>query len=417
MKKEHFGELMGMLFSAILSVIISNLFLPIYISIFVGVIILLFILLIFVIDFNKKEKDKTNKKIHDLEKERQKLTNNLKEAKNMNKKLQNLSIGSTRGNRFFLMAISQDLCNPLFVGILRKAVFEESNIFAGYLLGNIYYSGLEHNGKVIIESDYNLAAEVYETINDNDEYGVSDWMLGWLYQFNLIDKAHANSEDKNMEIARRYYESSKEKGYPKALNSLANLMINKCAGFNAGNEIEAISLYHDAAELNDNYALLNCGHYYKNQKKNYDVALKYYLQSAEFNCPEGCVNVGEVFEMLSSTDIDKKKKEKNIIEACHYYINCIKLGESIPSKNPKKKFVAKAYYKLGNIIKNINDLDEETKSFFNDLKSKDIIPYCLSNAYMMLSEIIDSLPPDGNEEFFDIYDKLSNMYHKPLQKL
>ena len=414
MIKEYLGELMGMLFSAILSVIISNLFLPIYISIFVGVIILLFILLIFVINFYRKEKEKTNKKIHDLE-ERQGLANSLNEVENKNKKMQNLSIGSIRGNRLFLMAISQDLCNPLFVGILRKAVFEESNIFAGYLLGNIYYSGLEHNGKVIIESDYNLAAKVYETINDNDEYGVSDWMLGWLYQFDLIDKAHANLDDKNMEIARRYYESSKEKGYPKAYNSLANLMINKRAGFNAGNEIEAISLYHDAAELNDNYALLNCGHYYKNQKKNYDVALKYYLQSAEFNCPEGCVNVGEIFEMLSSTDIEKK--EKNIIEACHYYINCIKLGESIPSKNPKKKFVAKAYYKLGNIINNINDIDEETKSFFKDLKSKDIVPCCLSNAYTMLSEIVDSLPRDGNEEFFGIYDKLSNMYQKPFQKL
>ena len=414
MSRKQIIEIVGMFFSAVLSAILTNIFLPMSIAILVGVILFLVILLLFVVGYYKK-------KCEDIKKEKNILEYNVKELEEKNKKLimhnkelQNLSIESTRGNRFFLMAISQDLSNPLFTGILEKAVFEDNNVLAGYLLGNIYYSGLEHNGKIILKCDYDKAAKVYQTINENDKYGVSDWMLGWLYQFNLINDAHANADDENMNIARRYYESSKGKGYPKAFNSLANLMINKRAGFDASNEIDAISLYHEAAKLEDNYALLNCGHYYKNQKNNYDVALKYYLQSAKLNCPEGCVNVGEIYEIISSTDNDISNKKKNITEACRNYISCIKLGESFSPNNQKNKFVAKAYYKLGNIINSIEVLDDRgIHSFFEKMNTRDISPHCLSNAYSILSSIIDSLPTDGNEEFFEIYKNLRNMYCNP----
>lgn len=398
-----------MLLSSILSVIVSNFFLPMHISIFVGVILLLVILLLLVIEHNKEKREETDKEIFDLKNNLKDLKNKLQEANRKSKELQNISIESTRGNRLFLMAISQDLCNPLFIGILKKAVFEENNILAGYLLGNIYYSGLEFNGKDVIKCDYNMAADVYQAINENDNYGVSDWMLGWLYQLNLIDDAHLKADDENMSIARGYYERSQKKGYPKALNSLANLMINKRAGFNEGDEIKAISLYHEAADLEDNYAILNCGHYYKNQKKNYNVALKYYSQSAGFSCPEGSVNVGEVFEKLSSTNVDTNNEY--IIDACRNYLNCIKFGEFFSSKNQKRKFVAKAYYKLGNIINSRGVLDDETKIFFGNRNIRDVGPYCLSKAYDILSEIIDALPTDGNEEFIEIHKNLNNMYH------
>lgn len=392
-----------MFFSAVVSVIISNIFLPMSISVFVGVVLLLIIFLLWVINFNKDEKQKMIEEIDELK-------NNLKEVEKKNTELQNFPIESTLGNRLFLMAISQDLSNPLFIGILEKAVFDEKNILAGYLLGNIYSSGLEQNGKIIIKCDYNMATKVYRIINENDQYGVSDWMLGWFYQLNLIDDAQAKTEEENVRIAREYYECSRKKGYPKAFNSLANLMINKHAGFDASNEIEAISLYHEAAKLNDNYALLNCGHYYKNQRKNYAVALKYYLQSAELNCPEGCVNVGEIYEILSTTD--NGMDNENLIKACHNYISCIKLGESFSLKNQKKKFVAKAYYKLGNIMNNMDVLDEEIKSFFDNMEHRDFGPHCLSNAYDILTEIIDSLSIDNNEEFIDIYKNLRDMYRK-----
>lgn len=396
-------EIMGMIFSAFLSVIISNCLLPLNLSIFVGIIMLLVLIILFILDIYRKEKKRMNEELLNLK-------NDLKKVENENKILQNLPVESTRGNRFFLMAISQDLCNPLYTGILQKAVFEEHNVFAGYLLGNIYYSGLEHNGKEMIKCDYNMAAKVYKTINPNDEYGVSDWMLGWLYQLKMIEEAKNNTEENNLIIARKYYEMSQKKGYPKALNSLANLMINRRAGYDTGNEIEAISLYQAAAQLEDNYALLNCGHYYKNQRKNYIDALNCYMKSAEFNCPEGCVNVGEVLEKLSPQD---EGYNNEIIKACHYYIKCIKLGEFIPTTNQKKKFVAKAYYKLGIIVNNMDTLDEQTNSFFNNYVHRDICPYCFSEAYSILTSLIDFLPADGNEEFYDIYSKLANMYHNP----
>ena len=83
----------------------------------------------------------------------------------------NLELGDLRseGNRYFLMALTQDLYKPLKIELLKHAA-EHNNVLAALFLGNIYSSGLSIKGKLVVEKDCDKAFKAYNSIRNFDKY-------------------------------------------------------------------------------------------------------------------------------------------------------------------------------------------------------------------------------------------------------
>lgn len=315
------------------------------------------------------------------------------------KKSDNNLLDDDVGNRLFLLSLGQNLYEPLKITLLKKATYEHKNVLAALYLGNLYAAGLKKDDIVYIEKDYDEAAKAYNHVRNEDKYGVTDWLLGWFYQKNLITDAKKNDTKKNIEIAKNYYEKSKEKKYPKAYNSLGNFAHYGYAGYTKDDDITAINNYKIAADLNENYAILNCGHYYNKKYKltgdlNFlNQALDYYKKSAELNSPEGLLKVAESYEILLDDDISLLNEVKNS------YIKCMLSGAN--------KFAIIAYCQLGNLISKYIHLqnDDDIINSLAPMKTNNLTIECLLKSYELFLKIIaeEKLSESEKAKYLEIF--------------
>lgn len=287
----------------------------------------------------------------------------------------NLIVEHNEGDKLFLMALSQNLYEPLKIGLLEKAVIEHNNILSALALANLHYSGIEHNGKQILPQNREKAAEIYIRMSEYDPYGACYWELGWLYENQLIDVTKSLSRFECLKIAREYYEKSAEKGYAKAYNSLGKFTFYGYGGANKS-FTTAMEYYIKAASLGDIYAIMNCGHinmdrYYDNpnRKESLEEAEKYFIKAALYNNSEGFLQLGIIHEIKMADDINHLNKAKE------YYIKAFISVEN--------QYSATAYYKLGKLInKNIDlKIDNDISTALGDRRYQDLAIECFTRSY------------------------------------
>lgn len=352
----------GIVLSEIIAFAITNIFsLDFSMQVPIGNLILIFLLVMtgftyFFIHLNKK--------LQETKKDNNKLKSELAEN----------SIDYNSGNMLLMMAFTQSQYKELKISMLEEAYKKHNNLIAGLYLADIYSNGIEYNGKVFIKKNREKSARIYECMCDYDKYGVCEWMLGWYYQNRLIDKAKIKSN--YIDIAEKYYIKSKDKGFPKAFNSIGNFMIKKLNGHVESEEINAIAMYIEASNKNDIFGTLNCGnHYFYKYKLNcniedIDSAIKYYKIAAQKKSEEGYLKLGICYEEKYSKTYHSSKDDSLLVKARNCYVKAI---TSIVFDN---QFSASAYYKLGRLIAQYPNLANDT------ITKKAIKPYRFGNAYI-----------------------------------
>ena len=357
-------------------------------------------------------------KINENKSEAEKQINELEEKVALSEKTvamsNNLDIGSpkAKGNSYLLMALSQNNYEPLKIEMLKKSAEDYHNVLAALILGSMYESGVECDGKTVLKKDRNKAYALYEKVNGYDDYGVTDWLLGFAYEKNRISAGkELPSDSERRAIAYKYYEASLNKGYPKAYNSLGKFYQY---GWIDGtpDKVKATGNFAQAAELDDVYATLNCGHL---QMKDYLSATKaegtllkaeaYFKKASEFNNAEAWLFLGIVSEEkieLYKNDKDKDKY-KYINDAVKYYKKSFEKTGS--------QYSAAGLYRLGLLINNYPQLktNQSLAEALNADNASDLEIKCFSKAYIAFEKLI----LEGNTlsgQYASCYNELSKSF-------
>lgn len=294
------------------------------------------------------------------------------------------------GTHLLTMAFTQNLYEPLKYIKLEEAVYKYKNVFAAFYLADIYSNGIEYKGKVFIKQEKEKAAEIYKEINEYDEYGVSDWMLGWYYQQKIINDAKTNPE--HMKIAKDYYSSAMKKGFPKGFNSIGNFTLHNWAKDNEiaeeEREMEALKYYTAASEKGDIYGVLNKGNYYntkfKSSKNICDLnnAIHYYKVAADKNSVEGLVKLGICKELIFEIENDRT----HLDAAIECYI------KSFTYTNSDNQFSASGYSRLGLLINRYPQYkigqDNKVIECISPMRFDDPAIECLVRSYEMFQKIM-----------------------------
>ncbi|MBR3818935.1 MAG: sel1 repeat family protein [Clostridia bacterium] len=291
-----------------------------------------------------------------------------------------LSIFDSEGNKNLLMALSQNIYEPLRVELLKISAHNYHNILAALILGDIYVNGIKKDGKYIVKPNIEDAYKLHLLVHNEDCSGVCDWILGWMFQNNIIGDAKKLTKAKRLEMARKYYESSADKGYPKAINSLGNFYKYGWGGLKK-DETVAVEKYVRAANAKDPYAILNCGHNemdkyeYKKDTLYLENAFGYFKQATEYNSSEGWLFLGIVFE-------EKAKENSSFLyDAKNCYLKSI--------NNVRNQFSAAALYRLGRLIRMCPELqnDDDIKKALEPIKYNDLIVECFTKSYELFQEL------------------------------
>lgn len=352
-------------------------------------------------EYQKQKEQQSNElEKQKLELEQQKIKLEQKKAK-----INNLDIGdpSAKGNSYLLMALSQNIYAPLKYEMLRVAAEKYNNVLAGVILGSVYESGLQSNGKTLIEKDYNQAYNLYKKVNDYDPYGITDWTIGWLYENDLISDSKILCEEKRLKKALEYYNLSLKKRYPKAFNSIGKFNLYGLAGLSKDRP-EAIANFKDASKLGDAYAAINCGHsemkryYEKGDTSCLDTAEHYFRTAEIFNSPEALLHLGIVSEERAKIN---NNSEKFLDDAKTYYVK---------ASAYTGKYSATGFYKLGCLIRD-NDKFKDDKEIIVALgKSQhtDLAVECFIRAYSMFEDFEQSQKLNG--KYIDYFNDLKNSF-------
>lgn len=341
----------------------------------------------------KQFDDKTEKLKLQFAKETEMLKNQLNEKSEKLKSILNeISIDvdtDNAGNRLFLMSLTQDIAEPLRIEYLKTALNEYNNVLAGLLLGNIYSNMVERNGEIVFKADWDKAAEVYEKLKDYDHYGVSQWMLGWCYQNRFTKAAQKMKPEESMSKALELYQESEKCNFPKAYNSIANLM--QIDVVPDGDDNQMIHYYETASDLNDIYGTINSGIvYFKKYKttktqKDFDRTKRYFLKAIKYESPNSYLYLSQLYiEHFNNTN-----NQEILEKAIPLLLKLIKYGAN--------QLTAAAYVILGQQIKDHRFLiNDEIRNLFpekNDselplefvLKAKSVFEY-LEVSGKMISE-------------------------------
>ena len=315
----------------------------------------------------------------------------------------NLNIEINEGDRLFLMALSQDLNEPLKIGLLEKAAVEHNNILSALVLANLYNSGVEYGGKQLVLKNCEKAAEIYIKMSKYDPFGVCWWELGWFYENQLINDSKSLTNSERLKTAREYYEKSAEKGYAKAYNSLGKFTYYGYGGLDKS-FTKAMEYYTKAANLGDIYAIMNCGlismdRYYDDPSRIECLkeAEKYFIKAALFNNTEGLLQLGTIYEIRMIEDVNYLNKSKE------YYVKAILTVENQSS--------ATAYYKLGKLINNNPDLkkDDKISVALGYRRYQDLAIECFTRAYEIF-QTLDLNHGRLDEKYREYYAELVNIF-------
>lgn len=315
--------------------------------------------------------------IQKLRSENKKLSTQLKEYNDIG-----IDNSQTKNNRLFLISLTQDLYEPLKIKLLECAA-KNNHVLSALYLGNIYSSGISEGKDIYIKKDSDKAFEIYKSIQQSDQYGVSDWMMGRLYEQNLITAAQGLSKNERLQKAESFYKSSAQKGFLKAENSLGKFYYY---GWGRSKDIvKASTCFLRASEGYDVYGTINCGHLeMKQYRRNGDPhhlesAKNYFEKAAEFDNNEAYVQLGMVYEEYENYEKAKKCFLKALIGA-------------------KKQFNATSYYKLGCLINehHIPENDSDIISLFKNQEVTDIAIECFKKSYELFQYcIINNIDVSG----------------------
>ena len=327
-------DIVGIIFSAAVSYFLSILGISIPITICISI-ILLFVMILVQLGLKYKE---TKIKLKE-------------QNKKLSVKSSDIMSDSVDGNNLLFMALTQDIAEPLKVSLLEKSANEYNNIISALILANLYDYGVEKDGVILISGDKEKAFKVYKAMEEYDEYGVSHWMLGWYYQNNLVNESKLLNDNERLTVAKKYYEVSKNKGFPKAMNSLGNFIMFGYAGFDKNKDSgDMIAYYKAASEKGDNYATLNYGHYYLREYnlnkriESLKKAEELYKKATEMKSPEGFVKLG----VVKIEEYNKTNEVSCLIEAKKCFISLFQFGSN--------QFSAAGYFMLGNLLNQHPDI-------------------------------------------------------------
>ena len=397
--KSWIKYLLEIFFSAVVSFIFSSFGFSLELSVFIGA--ALFLIMVIVNLFEKNDK---------LEDEVEIL------KKKLNEENSNVLDEFKDGNNLLFMALTQDFAEPLRVSLLEKSAMEYKNLISALILGNIYGCGIEKDGVTLLDEDKEKAFEIYKAIEPYDNYGVSQWLLGWYYQNSYVEEAKKLDDNKRLMEAKIYYENSMQMGFPKAMNSLGNFIFYGYAGFDSKKDSDKmISYYTKASEKGDTYALLNCGHYFLREyahDKNLaslEKAEELYMKATEMKSPESFVKLGVVKLEKYKITHDRKCFEA----AAENFIASLSFGTN--------QFVAAGYFMLGNLLKQyMSFLNEEVIRevvFSNKLKFSNLIIECYVKSYEIFLSLTDKkkiLSGENRKIFNLLLDSFQKLEIDPL---
>lgn len=283
----------------------------------------------------------------------------------------------SEANVYFLMSLTQNYFEPLRIEYLKEAA-KSKHVFAALILGNLYETGLTYNNMEIVPKDYDKAKNLYMEVKDNDCFGVSEWLLGWLYEKRLTTESKSIPEEQCLNQAKIFYEQSRDKGFPKAYNSLGKFYEYGWGGLGKNINKDRQN-YSTASEMGDIHGSLNCGHSNLNEylkTRNDDRlndAIEEYQKAAQKSSVEGWFKLA--YSLSLKSDIDGAKI---------YYIKAISgLQDNI--------YCAAAYYNLFLFIKQNklhNDKDIIIAIFGNDSTSigeAGVLLECIIRSYTIFS--------------------------------
>lgn len=347
------------------------------------------------------------------------------QLKDENTKLQKAILNASRslydetnGNNYLFMALTQDPAEPLKVSLLEKSVHEYGNSMAAIILGSIYEYGVEKNGLILRHAELDKAKELYREFAERDMSGVCDWQLGWFAQKEAFrDSIELKRKDELLYEARKHYEQSMKKGFPKAKNSIANFMKNGWAGYDSENDhMTMIYYYTEASQQGDYYAALNSGHYYldqskmktnKEEKESMLVnARDRYELAAKMNSPEGAIRVSMTeLELYQITGI-----KDHLDNAWKSMCDSVKYGEN--------EFSAVGYCLLGNLLSRYPEF--HNVDIYDLLKiskgTHKVYVECYERAYAMFVKLISQGKKLSNnsQSYFDLLTKSFEDITTPL---
>lgn len=110
----------------------------------------------------------------------------------------------------------------------------------------------------IVPKNYDKAKNLYMEVKDNGCFGVSEWLLGWLYEKRLRTESKSIPEEQCLNQAKIFYEQSRDKGFPKAYNSLGKFYEYSWGGLGKNINKDRQN-YSNASDKGDIHGSLNCG--------------------------------------------------------------------------------------------------------------------------------------------------------------
>jgi len=311
----------------------------------------------------------------------------------------------SEGDKLFHMALTQSLSEPLKYSTLEKCVTEYKHPQAAAILGGFYEDGIEIDEKILCEKNIEKAADLYKKCcdSDSDSFGLNQWLLGWIYEKKLIKEAKEMVNNTHNKTAFSFYNKSAENGFAKGYNSLGKFYQFGLHDENEKDFSKALKNYEIGREKGDVYAILNCGHLYKER---YEFTLKNNENEAFHNLDQAVERYNEARKQESN--------EAYMQLAMIYEMNLIKYGKEpfdvadyyIKSASVKNQYGATALYKLGEWLLK-NDYLQKNEKITNKLNHdtiNDPVIICYINSYTIFSNLIAQNKVE--DEYMEYYKKL-----------
>lgn len=258
-------------------------------------------------------------------------------------------------NKLYNVAMTLDTFEPAKFKLLDELAEKYHHVHAAMIIANFYHSGLFNGSVEVIKKDYEKAYYYYNLVEEYDPTGIVAWRMGWMHEKNQIDR-HLSQNEQD-EIARRYYEISKDKNFVKAYNSIGKFY-NMGRGGLKENLNEAIYHYRTATIMGDTFSVLNEAYIHAKNPASFDLAIECFNIAIGYRTPIAFLKFGEFIEenidLLSSS-----KYELTLEKAFDLYCTATTFNKGPVS--------ARAYYKLGKLIDKCSDITLNKEEFLNNI--------------------------------------------------
>lgn len=289
-----------------------------------------------------------------------------------------IGIEKSEGQKVFALAMALNIYEPSRIDLLKKAAFEYHYPYAGLYLGNLYSSGLMNGDIVIIEKDYQKAADSYISVKDTDETGNAYWQIGWLYEKERIGQNI--SELKREVLALKYYHESAKYGYAKAYNSLGKFYEKGKGGLNK-DRFKAISFFSKAVEAGDSVcAILNEAYIHSEEESEYVKAVECFKTACANNNPLAFLKYAQFIE---------NNMDRLAAQGMRFTVESVFELYKKAAMLVRTPIAARAYFAIGQLSVNNCDFDPNNhwKGLFSS-KPQQFVIACNKKAKVIFDECI-----------------------------